>query len=188
MSVISGLAVWGNDIASILNTWADMGIFAYALPFLLIFAVVFGILSATRMFGENKGVNAVVALAVGLMALQFDYVPTFFATIFPYAGVGIGVLLVALILMGLFVTGNEKGWFIAFFIIGAVIALIVILSSLASYEWWGGNWWYEYWPAIVALLVIGGLVATVIAATKKSGDGSPKGSTPFSMIPWRGNS
>ena len=75
--------------------------------FLLIFAVVYGILSTMNIFSKgdkNKGVNAVIAIAVGLLALQWDYVPEFFSVIFPYAGIGISILLVALILMGLFLS------------------------------------------------------------------------------------
>jgi len=180
---VTGLAIgWGTDIGYILQTWADMGIFAYALPFLLIFAIVFGILQATRMLGENKGVSAVIALAVGLLSLQWNYVPDFFAIIFPYAGVGIGILLVALILMGLFIDPKQRGFMIAFFVIGAVIALIVVLSALSSYDWLGGWWWDEYWPAIIALLVIGGLVAAVIfSSVRRTGEGKEHGPLGF----WR---
>lgn len=168
LSVLSGMVSWGNDIGSILQTWAEMGIFAYALPFLLIFALVFGILWKSQILGDNKGVIVVIALAVGLISLQFDYVPSFFATIFPYAGIGIGILLVVLILMGLFIEGDKKSkYMMVFYIIGAVIALIVVISSLADYSWWGGWWWTDYWPAIVALLVIGGLVAAIVFSTKK---------------------
>ena len=104
MTGITGSAVVG-DVTSMLNYWADIGVFAYILPFLLIFAVVYGILSKINILGEqgkNKGVNAVISVAVGLLALQFDYVPHFFSMIFPYAGMGISVLLVALILANLF--------------------------------------------------------------------------------------
>ena len=173
MGVITGFVAAGDNIGSILQTWADVGVFAYVLPLLLVFAVVFGILWKSNILGQNKGVIVVIALAVGLLSLQFDYVPTFFATIFPYAGIGIAVLLVVLILMGLFTDQDNKKYMLVFFILGGLIALIVVLSSLASYEWWGGWWWTEYWPAIVALLVVGGLVAAVIAATNK-GSGSPK--------------
>lgn len=167
---VTGLYAWGSHIGDILQTWADMGVFSYALPFLLIFAIVFGILFQSRMLGENKGVITVVALAVGLLALQFDFVPSFFSTIFPYAGVGIAILLVAMILMGLFIDDptRRKHFMLVFFILGALIALIVILSSLSSYTWWGGWWWQQYWPAIIALVVIGGLVALVIAASTRT--------------------
>ena len=185
LGVLSGLVSWGNNIGDILQNFSDLGIFSYVLPFLIVFALVFGILSATKMFGESRGVNTVISVAVGLMSLVGGYVPSFFQVIFPYAGVGMSILLVMLILMGLFVSGNERGWFIAFFVIGALVALIVVLSALSSYRWFGGDWWGEYWPAIITASVIIGLVILVIFGTKKSpgSGGEPRGQ--FVLAPWR---
>ncbi len=166
LAALTGFQVWGTSIGDILQEWSYLGIFDYVIPFLLIFGVVFGILFTARIFGENRGVITVIALAVALLALQFDYIPQFFSILFPYAGIGIAVLLVALILMGLFIDPeNEKGYRVAFFLIGGIIALIVVFSALTSYEWWGGWWWHQYYPSIIALLVIGALVAAVIAGT-----------------------
>ena len=89
------------SLTDVMNSWADQGVFAYGLPFLLIFAIIFGVLGKSKLLGDNKGVQATVALAVGLLALQFDLVTNFYATIFPYAGVAISVLVVAIILMAL---------------------------------------------------------------------------------------
>ena len=169
MSVITGLVAFGSSIGDILNTWADLGVFAYALPFLLVFALVFGILWKSKILGDNRGVVVVIALTVGLLSLQYDKVPQFFAKIYPYAGMGMSILLVALIMLGLFAKPDEKWFTITFASIGGLIALIVILSALVENEWWGsGSWWWsEYWPAIVAMLIIVGLIVLVIFATKK---------------------
>ena len=75
---------FGYSIADVLNRWADRGVFAYVLPFLMIFALVYGILVKTQILGENKGVHVTIALAIGLISLQFDYVSNFFSTIFPF--------------------------------------------------------------------------------------------------------
>ena len=101
------------DIAGLLTQWQTLGVFSYVLPFLLIFALVFGILAQAKFLGENKGVNSVIALAVALLALQFPVVPTFFASITSNLAIGLTVLLSVLILMGLFVNfadPKEKGW------------------------------------------------------------------------------
>jgi len=156
----------GFDLGSILNIWADMGIFAYALPFLMIFAIVYGILAKTNLLGDNKGVNATIALAVGLLSLQFDYVSGFYASIFPYAGMGIAVLLVALILMGL-VFGGEGGltWIrYIWFGIGAIIFIIIIFTSVSDF-WWLGGMGYGFanaWPAILAGIIIVALLGWVV--------------------------
>ncbi len=177
MGTITGLQVLGGNITTILNYWADMGVFAYVLPFLLIFAVVYGILSKTKLLEEhpqeNKGVNAVVAVAIGLLSLQWDYVPLFFARIFPFAGIGISILLVAMILMGLFFgfdttkNGKDPAKFI-FFIIGAVIAIIVVFSSFSSVGIGGAGywWWDQYGPAIITLAIIGTLIGLVLGNKK----------------------
>lgn len=159
------LPVYRTSLTDILNTWADFGVFAYALPFLMIFAIVYGILNKTNLLGENKGVQATIALAIGLLALQFDYVSGFYASIFPYAGMGIAVLLVALILMGL--AAGEKGmeWTNkVWFGIGAVIFIVVLFTSLSDFQWLGGlgYGWIESWPALLAGAILLGLMAFVI--------------------------
>ena len=117
-----------TTITDVLNTWADYGVFAYVLPFLMIFALVYGLLSKSKLLGENRGVHATLALVIGLLALQFDYVSNFFATIFPYAGIGISVLLVALILMGVLTDDEDAAKWI-FFGIGAVIFGLIFQIS-----------------------------------------------------------
>ena len=98
----------GGAIGNILSQWEAMGFFSYVLPFLLIFAMVFGILIQLRLFRDNKTINAIIALAVGLMALQFSFVPRFFSEIFPRLGVGLVVILIIIILTGLFANPEDK--------------------------------------------------------------------------------
>ena len=157
-----------NTITDILNQWADWGVFAYILPFLVIFAIVYGILSNAKILGENKGVHATIALAVGLLSLQFDYVSDFFATIFPYAGMGLAVLLVALILMGL-LTNDEKETKWIFFTIGAIIFLVVLLYSIYDFSWLGGYVGINWGSWIVLFLIVAGAVTSVILSGKKKG-------------------
>ena len=175
MGLIDGFVTYGNTLTDVLNSWADMGVFAYVLPFLIIFAVVFGILNKTQLLGGNKGVQATIALAVGLLSLQFDYVANFFATIFPYAGMGIGILLVALILMGLI---SDKSWSVyIWFIIGIVIFLVVLLTALSDVAWMGGlNYRWADWRNILLVIVIVALVVWLIAKGQKgdSGSSTPK--------------
>lgn len=160
---------YASTITDILNTWANMGIFAYVLPFLMIFAVVYGILNKSRILGDNKGVQATVSLAAGLLALQFDYVPNFFASIFPYFGMGLSVLLVALILMGLLNTDEKSKARWIWFGIGTVIFIVVLLTTLSDTAWIGGfgYGWADTWPAILALIVIGGFMALIIWGGEK---------------------
>jgi len=154
-------------VTEILNIWNEMGVFSYVIPFLLIFAVVFAILDKSKILGDNKTIGAIVAAAIGLLVLQFDFVSTFFATIFPRFGVGLSIFLVALIFIGFFFKEEEHNklkW------IGYIIAGGVILWALTSWNQWTdsyynfGYWIGEYfWSAIILAAII-----TVIVLVSKS--------------------
>ena len=153
---------FGYSIGDVLNRWADLGVFAYVLPFLMIFALVYGILLKTKILGDNKGVNSTIALAFGLLALQFDYVSGFYASIFPYAGMGLAVLLIAMILLGLMGGGgsDNKIWLG----IGIIIFLFVLFASLGDTYWLGGIG-YDLagaGPALLAILLILGILGFII--------------------------
>lgn len=156
---------WGYTVGDILNIWAQQGIFAYVLPFLIIFSIVFAILSKTKILGDNKGVQTTIALAVGLIALQFDYVTNFYATIFPYTGVAISVLLVAIILTGLIGDKKDLSWW--WFGLGLVLFIIVMFVTFSEYSWVGGLFmWANAWPAIVSGLIIVALIFFIVKWSK----------------------
>jgi len=175
MSVIDSAATWGGDVGSVLQSWADAGIFSYVLPFLLIFALIFAILSRIKFFEDKKTINMIISLAAALMALQFGYVPAFFEKIFPKMGVGLAVLLVALIFFGAFIDwgDNKKAIPWTFLGIGALIFLIVVLQSFTDYSVFGAWWWQEYWQGIITLVVIAAVIILVVATgNKRSSSGS----------------
>jgi bacteriorhodopsin len=160
-----------------LNSWADAGVFAYLLPALMIFAVVFGILSKSQVLGKNRGVMATISLAVALMALQFDYVSNFFATIFPYTGIGLSILLAALILMGL-LGGDEEGSWIKYvwFGIGAIIFLVILFGSIDELNWIVGLGEFDRsWIWII--LGIAAVFGLIVWMVKGGGDGSSSSSS-----------
>jgi hypothetical protein len=165
----------GYGIGGVLEAWAQYGVFAYVLPFLMIFAIVYGILSKTKILGDNKGVQATIALTVGLLALQFDYVSNFFATIFPYTGIGLAILLVALILMGL-ITGENVSWAKYIWLgIGGIIFLIIVMASVDQLTWFGGGFGGVDWPAIIAAFIVLAVLAFIIWGGKKATSSGPSG-------------
>lgn len=169
----------GVSITDGMNALNELGVFSYVIPFLLIFAIVFAILDKTKLLStkgddnkytnENKGITAIIAVAVGLLALQFDIVSTFFATIFPRLGVGISIFLCFIILVGFFLPAPSNGKGLKGQWIGWVIFAGVAIWSISSWLSWNGSsgfggWFMEY---IWAIVVLGVVVALVIFATRK---------------------
>lgn len=156
----------GYSFTDLLNEFEALGFFKYVLPFLLIFAVVYAILTKIPVFKDNKGASVIAALAVGFLALQWDVVPLFFETIFPNLGVGLSILLAALILAGAFISGTEKAFSWIFFGIGMVIFVFVLFASLSSYQFSGSylwtGWWENYGGLIVFLLILAGVILAVV--------------------------
>lgn len=168
----------GGGIGNALFQLEQMGVFAYLLPFLLIFALVYGILNKTSILGNSQGINVVLSLAIGLMALQFNFVSYFFSEIFPRMGVGLAILLVMAVFLGGFVDlENQKWGKWLFFGVGALIVLIIVFQSLGSSFGFGGAWGFNLWGlgyriqnALPWIFVVG-LSVFSIWKIIKSGDG-----------------
>jgi hypothetical protein len=145
--------------------WEAVGIFAYALPFLLIFALIFGILSKINIFGTkddpNKGVNVIISLAIAFMALQFNIVSTFFADLFPRFGIALSVILVIMIAMGFlmdFENKNVKWIFTGISLIAVIVVLWVPLSGLGFGFGNTGFFRENFGLIFFAVLVIGVII------------------------------
>lgn len=166
---------FGGDIGNLLAQWEQLGIFSYALPFLLIFALVFGILSKVDIFKGNKGVNAIIAIVVALMALQLDFVPRFFTELFPRVGVGLSIILAAIVLIGMFF--SEKNTSKAMFGVAALIFIIVVIQSFGDLGTSSGTFLAENWPnlLIAALIIVAVIVVIGIGGGGGKDDESPFG-------------
>lgn len=160
----------GGAIGNILNIWGQAGVFSYAIPFLLIFALIFGILSRMNLFKENKAINGIIALAVALMALQFPFVPMFFAEVFPALGVGLAVMLVILILTGLFIDPKNKGWMVGLSIVSIVVVAAVLISSSWNLGLSFGGWFRYNWPTLIGIGVFVGLIIIIVTASRPKTD------------------
>ena len=160
---------FGGDIGNLLATWEQAGVFSYVLPFLLIFAVVFGILMKIKVFGENRGLNAVIALVVGLLSLQFQLVPVFFSQIFPNLGVGLSIILIMMILLGLFIPYDKQNKMNYFLLaVAAIVFVIVVANSFSNTGYYGFSdimyFIYAHLTGIVVTLIVLIGIGAVIGA------------------------
>ncbi len=172
----------GGNIGNFLYQLENAGVFSYVLPFLMIFAVVYAILSHSNFLGNNNTVvNLIVSIAVALMALQFQFVSYFFSEIFPRLGVALSIILTFMILLGLFVPwGNGQGsnwtrWF--FGILAGIAGVIILVQSFSDAFGWngdifgGGSW---YWVSqysttiIICVLVLGVIIGVPLASARRN--------------------
>lgn len=158
------------DIGSVLGDWESLGVFDFVLPFLLIFAVVYGILTASKIFSGNKGVNLVISVTIGLMALRFGFVQAFYGEVFPRFGVAIAVFIVVIILGSVFVPERRSKLFLMLFAwFGIILGGITVFKSLGYLGWLGASgWWYNYGSTmILGILLLVLIIAIFIGPLEK---------------------
>jgi len=146
----------GFSFQEIFLQWEAIGVFDFFLPFLLIFAVIFGILNSTGILSENKGVHVIVALVIALISIRFVLVTEFLNVLFANLGIGIAVLIVLLIMVGILIPNQRvDATFKIFVIVAMVISAIIAVVTLNQFAWFGSFWWQENWLNILWLLLIG---------------------------------
>lgn len=167
----------GSALGDMFAQWEASGVFSYMLPFLLIFAVIFGILTKTGIFRDTRAINGIIAFVVALMALQFNFVSVFFSEIFPRMGIGLIVILIVMILLGIF--APNKTWVtITFFIIGVIVLIVILVNTAESVGWEGvgflGNLdWAKALPLIIILVAVGIIIASSIPSKNPQDMSSP---------------
>jgi hypothetical protein len=153
----------------------------FALPFLLIFFIVFGILEKTKLFGpDKKQLNAFIAFVIGLILVGATSPTLTISNLILFLTVAIVVLFVALLLWG-FVAG-EKGlefekapkalkWFIGIVIVVAVIIALlwalgteVTVFETVSDFLFKSDWSKSFWTNLSFVAVI--IIALVLVLRK----------------------
>ena len=181
------------DIGVIFTQWEAAGVFEFLLPFLLIFSIVFGILTTTNILSKQKGLHIIIAVIIGLMSVwAFNSLGftlgQFLTELFPRFAVGLSVLLVIMILIGLFVPDNDKKyWLWGLGAIGFIIAIVVITQTFDRFTGFsfGSNYGdYVGW-IIGAVILLGLIIAVAVSGGDGGGGGHPKPAVPVVLSPWR---
>ena len=156
-----------EDIILDLEYW---GLSEVLLPFLLIFTLIFAVLSKSKLLGEEKkNINLIISLIIALMVViphvTGDYPLGFDAVeIINMALPSVSVILVAIvavfILIG--VWGVETEWSGAMSGIITIVAFLVVAYIFGSSAgWWEGglfNWLDDDTTSILIIIIIFGLI------------------------------
>src|SRR3989338_7383399 len=124
------------NFADLFLSFQGFGLFEFFLPFLLIFAVVFAILQKIKVLGGNKGVQAIVSIAIGLLAVQNSFVIYLINNFLSNIALVIVLIIIFLIIIGL-LAGEEVGAKLNWLVIG--VALVGIFWAL-FYDLFAGTW------------------------------------------------
>ena len=155
----------------------------FAFPFLLIFFLVFGILEKSKLFGENKQLNALIAFVVGLIFVGAIFPKLVVANLILFLTIAIVVMFVGLLLWG-FVAGDEglkydkipaplKG----------VILVAIVIAVLFGTLWaagieggtffgniydliFGQDWSASFWTNAAFVLVVVIALAMILKSSK----------------------
>lgn len=143
----------------------EFGVNDFILPFILVFTIIFAVLRKTKLMGDKKNFDVVVALVLGLLfvtphvmslyPLGYDPVQVLNETLPSIALVAVAVIML-LLLMGIFGANFAKEsapW------IAVLAILFVVYIFGASLGFWNGPYDIFYWwttevtELIVVLLV-----------------------------------
>ena len=157
---------------------AELGVFGSALftsvilPFLLVFAVVYAILDKTKILGEKRDVNAIVALVIGMLVIGVPAATGVITSIIPVIAVIIIILLSFMLMLG-FIGGTEKeGGLSKSLQLWFGIALIIALA--ATVLWATGllntitqaAWANQMITSVILISVIIAVIAVVVSGGK----------------------
>ena len=165
------------------------GIYQFALPFLLVFTIVFAILEKTKIFGTDtsgepkKNINVIVALVIGLIVInQFEIVDRL-NLFLPKVSLFIIIAVMFLILVGLFGAQVENGFSGLLLFLFAIASLLIIYWALipsSGADIFGGGgtdigFWLEENSSLLLFLVIVGVIIWAVAGGKKKNHGGKSG-------------
>ena len=149
------------------------GIMDFLLPFLLVFTIIYAVMQKTKVLGDKKNFNVIIALVIALIfvvphvigyyPLGYDPVQVMNESLPSVALVAVAAVML-LILMGVFGTDFSKSA-APIIAIGAIAFVVYIFGSALS-VWTGPSdlfyWWGSEVTELLIILLMFGLVVFFI--------------------------
>jgi peptidoglycan/LPS O-acetylase OafA/YrhL len=153
--------------------------FQVILPFLLVFTLVFAVLTKSEVLGKGKNqINAIVALVIGLIVISFGYAVYIINNLIPFMAVSLIIILVFMILVG---AVYEQGAFKIHDNVKWAFMGIIAVAVTVAVLYFTGAWDYLYEVfydgtsnilinLIFIALIIAVIAVVLIGGKDKSGD------------------
>jgi hypothetical protein len=123
-------------LEDLVSKMAEFGIFTHYLPFLIVFVIVYAVLTKTKIFGEQKRISGLIALIAALYVMTMgNTIGLFLASFFAGGSVILIFFLMFMMIVGLVV--GEKAWrsfetqkpLTGIFLVGIIIAVFLFYMS-----------------------------------------------------------
>src|SRR3989344_4012350 len=120
-------------LGDVMRYFEDIGVYEVALPFLLIFTLVFAILQKSKILGEKaKNFNVVIALVVGILFIRNTQLVALVNRLLPNVAMFIVIFLMLLLLLAIFMKESAyEGWGNQLMALAGVFSVIAIIWSLS---------------------------------------------------------
>ncbi len=151
----------------------------FVYPFLLMFFIVFAILEKTKVLGDKKQINALVAFVIGLIFVSALYPKMVVENMILFLTIGLIIVFVVLMLWG-FIAGEDGLKFdkipdpLKWVLLGIVIVAVVLGALWASGVGFGifdnifGPNTSNFWTNVLFIVIIAVALAVVIKSTGES--------------------
>ena len=171
------------DFRNIFHDLEAIGFFELVLPFILVFALVFGILEKTRLFGRDTttnaprtNLNAVVGLIMGFYVITQPDVLEVINSLLPRVSLVLLAIVSFLLLFGFFIGQRQHQWSGGFLILDGIFVLFAVLWAFTAEDYGLDSnsfedWLDDYGSAILIILAVFGLIALVIGGRRDSTGG-----------------
>lgn len=165
----------------------DLGFYDIILPFLLIFALVFGVLEKTKIFGVDQdtkkpktNINSMIAFVIALFFVATPRLVESVQISIPQVALLLVVLLSLMMIVGFIMSDKEFNFESNKFLKGFLIFALfigVILIFLNSIGWWDKFWdlfGFGFWTStagmtLIFLGVVVGAILFITSGGKKKG-------------------
>jgi uncharacterized membrane protein len=156
------------NVSQLLTYWDQLGM-SLILSLLLVFAVVWGILSSLKTFGNNRAVHFIIAISIALLSLRLGFYQIFLVELSSRLAIGLTVLLAAYILIMAFAPDEHReGIQIGLYILGVIIFIIVLFNAFSAQNFFSSNFWGDWAGLIIGALFIIGIIVAVVFSKDNS--------------------
>jgi len=127
------MAIGEFNFDAFMGTLDAIGFYTVALPFLLIFTIVFAMLEKIKIFGpQGRRFNMLIALVMAFLVIRVQSIVELMNNFLPQVSFLALIFIVFLLLLGILIGPAEGGWKGLPLFVGIVITIGVIIYALLT--------------------------------------------------------